>query len=75
MNTTAKAAEADPAPAFDQLVARNDELAEVNAVLAEENIRLRKGIEKARIYAGDNLPAAVGLSIVAMLEKALTGGA
>lgn len=73
MNITAKAAEADPA--FGQLIVRNDELAEVNAALAEENIRLREGIEKARIYAGDNLPAAVGLSIVAMLEKALTGGA
>lgn len=41
--------------------------------LAQENQRLRNAMLRARIYAGDNLPASKGLTIVAMLEKALEG--
>lgn len=37
--------------------------------------RMREGIKKARLYAGDNLPAGTGLSIIEMLEKSLKGGA
>ena len=38
---------------------------------AEKLKRLRDEVHKVRIYAGDNLPAAPGLVVVDMLEKAL----
>ncbi|MBB3192087.1 hypothetical protein [Halomonas cerina] len=33
--------------------------------------RLTGAVQQARLYAGDNLPAAPGLTIVSMLERAL----
>nr|WP_299241489.1 hypothetical protein [uncultured Halomonas sp.] len=39
---------------------------------AEEEIeRLRLAIRSTRLYAGEHLPAAVGLTVVNMLEQAL----
>ena len=33
--------------------------------------RMRDEIRQARIWAGDNLPASSGLTLIVMLEKAL----
>ena len=48
-----------------------EQLAAKVVELEAENARLREGIKAARIYAGDNLPAASGLVVVSKLEKAL----
>lgn len=66
----------------DMLCQRNEELEREKAALAEqldqaetENARMRDAVRRARIYAGDNLPAATGLTVVGMLEGALKEGA
>ncbi|MFG6139466.1 hypothetical protein [Halomonas sp. B23F22_10] len=58
-------------PAFEQIVALNEERAAENAELAAENDRLRGAMAKARLYAGEHLPAAAGTGIVHILESAL----
>ncbi|SHE99521.1 hypothetical protein SAMN02745148_01547 [Modicisalibacter ilicicola DSM 19980] len=35
---------------------------------------MRDQVRKARLFAGDNLPAATGLALVTMLESAMKGG-
>ena len=45
-------------------------MAELERVKAD-NERLRRGIKRAMLYAGDNLPANTGLTIVGLLEDAL----
>ncbi len=65
-----------------QLCARIDELEVEKATLAEqldgyeaENARIRKAVRRARVYAGTNLPAGTGLTVVSMLENAMKEGA
>lgn len=41
--------------------------------LEQAYVQLSRAVRRARIYAGDNLPADKGLTMVAMLEKALAG--
>ncbi len=43
--------------------------------LASQLQAMRADIRRARLFAGDNLPAASGLTLITMLEKALRGGA
>jgi len=73
-------AERPPAgdPVFEQLAQRNDELLAANAALSADyervvadNDRLRGAISKARLYAGEHLPAGAGTGIVHILESAL----
>ncbi len=66
----------------DQLCARIDELSAEKETLAEqldgyeaENARIRDAVRRARVYAGTNLPAAPGLTLVSMLENAMKEGA
>lgn len=56
---------------FEQLAERNDELLAANEALAAENDRLRGELSRARLYAGEHLPAAAGTGIVHILESAL----
>tara|TARA_B100000700_G_scaffold189815_1_gene209237 strand:+ start:76603 stop:76848 length:246 start_codon:yes stop_codon:yes gene_type:complete len=58
-------------PAYEQVVALNEERAAENAALVAENDRLRSAIRKARLYAGEHLPAGAGTGIVHILESAL----
>ncbi len=67
---------------YEQLAARNADLEREKEALAEqldgyeaENARIRKAVRRARVYAGTNLPAAPGLTVVSMLENAMKEGA
>lgn len=57
----------------EQLAERIDDLEYDKLELLKENDRLRKGMKKARIYAGEQLPARQGLTIVHMLEQTMKG--
>lgn len=71
MTETATAYRADTT--FDQLAQRNAELEEDKAQLLDEIGRLRQGITRARLFAGEHLPAREGLTVVHMLETTLGG--
>jgi len=60
---------------IEELQADKDELIRQLDQVEAENARMRDAIRRARIYAGDNLPAAPGLTVVGMLEDALREGA
>ena len=62
---------AQPDPTFEQLALRNADLEAEKATLSAENDRLRASITRARLYAGEHLPAAAGTGIVHLLEQAL----
>lgn len=62
----------------DMLCTRNDQLEAEKAALAEQLDRsemraetLTGAVRKARLYAGEHLPAAAGTGIIYILEKAL----
>lgn len=69
--TTTSPAEADHLK--DQLCQRIDELEAEKLALIDENTLLRDGITRARLYAGESLPAGTGLTLVTMLERVLRG--
>ncbi len=65
-----------------QLCARIDDLEREKEALAEqldkaegESARMRDAVRRARVYAGTNLPAGPGLTVVSMLENAMKEGA
>lgn len=58
-------------PAYEQLAQVNDDLIAANAALVTENDRLRGEIRRARLYAGEHLPAKAGTGIIHILEQSL----
>lgn len=59
---------------LDSVVGLQDKVMQLQqAIITErqQRYRLCAAVREVRLYAGDNLPASTGLTIVTMLEKAL----